>query len=85
MPAHKITLSVRTMSVLANTPEPLKAHQIARKLGTNCNAVRVILCRLMDKRSITRIEQDGGVFYTVPHEATPTIWQISALWGLRRD
>jgi len=83
MPQRHITLSTRVISVLSKTDEPMKAHQIARRLGCQCNCVRVILGRLCDKNSIAREENSYGVFYSLPDHSSPPIWQITMSWSMR--
>jgi hypothetical protein len=77
MRPKSISLTVRTLAVVTTAEAPMKAWEIARRLGCQCNSVRVILGRLCDSQRITKIEQSTGVFFTVPTaDDFPKIWDL---------
>jgi hypothetical protein len=81
MRPRSISLTVRTLHVVSSAETPMKAWEIARRLGCQCNCVRVLLMRLVDSRKVTRYEQaDGVYFWTPPEDDYPKIWD---LWGVK--
>jgi hypothetical protein len=77
MPPRSISLTVRTLDVITTADTPLKAWEVARKLGCRCNMVRVILGRLCDSERIVRYRQPDGVYFGVhTPDDYPRIWDL---------
>jgi predicted ArsR family transcriptional regulator len=81
MAQNRISMTVRVLHVVTAATEPMKAYDVARKLGCSCNAVRVMLSRLTDSGKIQRVLlPDHGVGFTVERESGPHIWDITMRW-----
>jgi DNA-binding IclR family transcriptional regulator len=77
MAQRPISLTCRVLSVVSHAPGPMRAYDIARKLGCPCNAVRVLLGRLVDSSKLVRVPLDGhGVAFSAPNDDCPKIWDI---------
>jgi hypothetical protein len=77
MPQRPISLTVRTLNVVTTAEEPMKAWEIARRLGCRCNTVRVLLGRLCDSQRIIKFEQADGVYFGVhTPDDYPRVWDL---------
>jgi hypothetical protein len=77
MPQRPISLTVRTLNVVTTAEEPMKAWEIARRLGCRCNTVRVLLGRLCDSQRLVRYEQPDGVYFGAhTHDDYPKVWDL---------